>query len=328
MEGGADHPPPPAAAVKLEAEERAAGCNATAAPAFVTENAAPSGATPTPDAAPGSVPAANGDVDDDADDDADALAEEEEEEEEEEEPWEDQLADALAEVGPSGAFAFSGTVDKVPAFAPAVTVEGLGRLVLPLCAEQAAALRAVAEPAPFGRGAETVLDEAVRRARQVPAARLTVAPASWSDALARTVARAAAAMGIEDAAAMGVTAQLDKLVLYEPGGHFAPHKDTEKAAGMFGTLVIQLPCVGGHAGGELAVRHQGRHVRVDFAKDSTRDVFPFAAFFADCTHELTPLTAGVRLALLYNLVHTTPGAPPAPIDSSAADDALAAAASA
>jgi hypothetical protein len=36
----------------------------------------------------------------------------------------------------------------------------------------------------------------------VPAARLTLAPAAWSDALARTVARAAAAMGIEDAAAL------------------------------------------------------------------------------------------------------------------------------
>ena len=251
-----------------------------------------------------------------------------EEEEEDEEPWEQQLADALAMAGPPVAFAFSGTMEKVPAFAPTVTVEGLGRLVLPLCAEQAAALKAVAEPAPFGRGTETVVDETVRRVRQVPAARVTLGPASWAAALAHNVARAAAALGIKDAAALGVAAQLDKLVLYEPGGHFAPHKDTEKAAGMFGTLVVQLPCEGGHSGGELVIRHQERRVRVNFAAGSTRDGLPFAAFYADCTHELKPVTSGLRLALLFNLVRTTPGAPPAPVDSSAADAALRAAASA
>jgi hypothetical protein len=34
----------------------------------------------------------------------------------------------------------------------------------------------------------------------------------------------------------------------------------------------------------------------------------YAAFFADCEHELTPLTAGMRLVLAYNLVYTGPAA--------------------
>ncbi|CAN0450803.1 unnamed protein product, partial [Hapterophycus canaliculatus] len=41
---------------------------------------------------------------------------------------------------------------------------------------------------------------------------------------------------------------------YESGGHFRPHKDTEKEAGMFGTLVVQLPTASGHEGGTLLVR--------------------------------------------------------------------------
>lgn len=250
------------------------------------------------------------------------------EEEEERAPWTEQLAGALALVRPSGAFACDGLMQNVPAYAPAVTVEGVGRLALPLSADQAASLRAVAEPAPFGRGTETVVDEAVRRALQVPAARLTVGPAGWAAALAHTVARAVAALGVANAAAQGITAQVDKLILYEPGGHFQPHKDTEKAAGMFATLVVQLPVEGGHEGGELVIRHCGQRVRVDFAASSKRTALHFAAFYADCTHELTPVTSGTRLALLYNLVRTKPSSEPlpAPADTSGVDAALCAAA--
>jgi predicted 2-oxoglutarate/Fe(II)-dependent dioxygenase YbiX len=251
-----------------------------------------------------------------------------EEEEEEQAPWTEQLTHALALVRPSGAFACDGSMQNVPAYAPAVTVEGVGRLALPLCADQATALRAVAEPAPFGRGTETVVDEEVRRALQVPAARVTVGPAGWAAALAHTVARAVAALGVGNAAAQGITAQLDKLILYESGGHFQPHKDTEKAAGLFATLVVQLPVEGGHEGGNLVIRHCGRRVRVNFAASSKHTALHFAAFYADCTHELTPVTSGTRLALLYKLVRTGPSREPlpAPADTSGVDAALCAAA--
>ena len=34
--------------------------------------------------------------------------------------------------------------------------------------------------------------------------------------------------------------ELYKLLLYKTGGHFKAHRDTEKAEGMFGTLIVQL----------------------------------------------------------------------------------------
>ena len=37
---------------------------------------------------------------------------------------------------------------------------------------------------------------------------------------------------------MRVSANLYKLLVYETGGLFRPHRDTEKADGMFGTLVV------------------------------------------------------------------------------------------
>jgi hypothetical protein len=54
----------------------------------------------------------------------------------------------------------------------------------------------------------------------------------------------AAGLGEDEGA--GVEARLYKLLLYEPGGHFVTHRDTEKEAGMFATLLICLPVGGGH----------------------------------------------------------------------------------
>jgi hypothetical protein len=47
-----------------------------------------------------------------------------------------------------------------------------------------------------------------------------------------------------------------KLLLYEAGDFFLPHRDTEKEPGMFATLVLQLPST--YTGGALVVRHGGK----------------------------------------------------------------------
>lgn len=49
------------------------------------------------------------------------------------------------------------------------------------------------------------------------------------------------------------------LLLYEEGGHFKKHRDTEKEANMFGTLVVALPSQ--HEGGDLVITHCGKEVR-------------------------------------------------------------------
>jgi hypothetical protein len=41
--------------------------------------------------------------------------------------------------------------------------------------------------------------------------------------------------------ASGFRAELHNLLVYEPGGHFKPHRDSEKVPGMFGTLVVNTP---------------------------------------------------------------------------------------
>lgn len=64
-----------------------------------------------------------------------------------------------------------------------------------------------------------------------------------------------------------VYAELYKLLLYEEGAFFMPHQDSEKAPGMFGTLIICLPSA--HQGGELVLEH-GRD-KITFETSPTSD---------------------------------------------------------
>eukprot|EP00903_Cladosiphon_okamuranus_P014655 g13588.t2 len=134
---------------------------------------------------------------------------------------------------------------------------GLGNINLPLSEESVGALRGAAELAPFGHGAETKVDESVRQAWQIHGERIGLS-AEFAEAIGKQHAlKAATKLGLR-AKALGVEARLYKLVVYENGGHFRPHKDTEKEVGMFGTLVVQLPTAQGHEGGALIVRHRSR----------------------------------------------------------------------
>lgn len=68
---------------------------------------------------------------------------------------------------------------------------------------------------------------------------------------------------------------------------------------MFATLVVVLP--GDYSGGELVIRHRGKEARIDLHRDEPSEA-AFAAFYADCLHEVLPIASGHRLALVYNLV--------------------------
>ena len=83
--------------------------------------------------------------------------------------------------------------------------------------------------------------------------------------------------------------------------HTQVHRDTEKVDGMFGTLVIQLPS--DYSGGELIVKHRGEEKVFSFSGLQGSTSFHFAAFYADCQHEIKKVTAGYRLCLVYNLLY-------------------------
>jgi len=82
---------------------------------------------------------------------------------------------------------------------------------------------------------------------------------------------------------------------------------------MFGTLVIQLPSR--YEGGQLTVFHQGKKLEFNFGGFGSCNDMYFAAFYADCQHEVKPITKGHRLCLIYNLVYTGFGQVPVPPSS-------------
>jgi predicted 2-oxoglutarate/Fe(II)-dependent dioxygenase YbiX len=202
------------------------------------------------------------------------------------------LAEILSAVRRPGDFYASGRIELL---APRIEVEGVGPIALPLLPVQAEQLIAAAEQAPHGRGADTLVDTAVRRTWQIAPDRVRIASKHWPRTLDEIVTRAVEGLGVSEP----VAAELYKLLIYDEGSFFVSHRDTEKAPGMFATLVLALPSQS--AGGELVVRHKGRETRLDLRCEEPSEI-AFAAFYADCVHEILPVTSGCRATLVYNLV--------------------------
>ena len=108
------------------------------------------------------------------------------------------------------------------------------------------------------------------------------------------IAWAARGFGISES----IEAELYKLLIYDQGSFFVSHRDTEKAPGMFATMVLVLPST--HSGGELVIKHLGREVVLDPRPEEPSEI-GFAAFYADCVYEVRPVTTGCRPTLVYNL---------------------------
>lgn len=180
---------------------------------------------------------------------------------------------------------------------PGLEVKGLGPIGLPLTTSQAKELITCCEQAPHGKGKDTVVDTKVRRVWRLKPDRFELTNPEWKGFVEQVAARVQEALGLEG---QELRSHLYDLLLYEKGSFFLPHRDGEKLDRMVATLVVVLPSI--HEGGELVVRHEGGERVIDFGgKEDTRFHIHFAAFYADCEHEVRPLKKGYRLCLVYNL---------------------------
>ena len=205
-----------------------------------------------------------------------------------------QLFNILSEIKGSGSFISN---DIKPFLFSGLEINGIDEIGFPINATQIKDIIKVAHKAPFGKGSQTILDPTVRSAWEIDASEITFMNPKWKQFIASIIEKVKPDLGIEK---HSVSANLYKLLIYEEGGFFLAHKDSEKEKGMFGTLIIGLPSK--HAGGELCVRFDGREEIVDFSEPSSQYKIPYAAFYADCEHEIKPITSGYRVCLVYNLV--------------------------
>ena len=201
------------------------------------------------------------------------------------------LLDTLRSVERPGDFCVGGIREIIM---PTIDVDGVGRIAFPILSVQAERLVAIAEAAPHGRGEETVVDREVRRTWQVDSAKVRIGGRHWDQTLTGLVANIALGLGVSEP----VAADFYKLLVYDTGSFFVDHRDTEKAPGMFATMVLVLPST--HSGGELVIKHLGREVVLDPRPEEPSEI-GFAAFYADCVHEVQPVKTGCRLTLVYNL---------------------------
>lgn len=177
-----------------------------------------------------------------------------------------------------------------------LSIAGITPIKLPLRPAAVGKLISAAEQAPYGQRTKTLVDKNVRDTLEIDGSHVGL-----SDDLQAVVHAAAA----EAAGCLGLDkdrlrVDLYKLLIYPKGGFFKPHRDSEKSRGMVATMIVVLPNPFG--GGELIVRHGGKETTVRFSDASTGRAMQYAAFFADCEHEVVRVRSGVRVCLAFNLI--------------------------
>jgi hypothetical protein len=189
--------------------------------------------------------------------------------------------------------AFSAQI-LAPADALQVEVDGVGVVQTPVRAPLAKKLIAVARPAKFGRGAQTLTDASVRDTWEIMPDLVTLDGPAWEATLGAVLD------GVRDELGLPTTtklrAELHAMLVYGKGQFFLPHQDSEKDDAMVGTLVVSLPSA--HTGGELVVEHGGESVTYRTSKEE----LSFVAFYADCRHQVKPVKSGYRVTLTLNLL--------------------------
>ena len=127
------------------------------------------------------------------------------------------LEDVLLRVKRPGSFATGGPVTTLPL--PGLRVNGVSGIIgLPLNEHAAKTLRDKCSQAPFGRKEQTIVDLNVRRTWQLDPSHFTISNPTWEDCINGLLPRVKEGLGCD--ATQGVTCELYKLLLYEPGGFF------------------------------------------------------------------------------------------------------------
>lgn len=203
-----------------------------------------------------------------------------------------QLLDILQSIEKPGSFCSSQEIS--PCFLE-LDVKNIGTIGLPLSQQQAKEIIAECHQAPYGKGTETIVDTSVRKVWELNPEQFEIKNPQWQKILTDICGEIQTDLGV----ATDIYSEIYKLLIYETGSFFLPHRDTEKMDGMFATLIVVLPSK--HEGGELIIRHDGEEECFAFGGEEANHKMRYAAFYADCEHEVKHVTDGYRLCLVYNL---------------------------
>jgi hypothetical protein len=133
------------------------------------------------------------------------------------------LLGVLDSIQSSGKFAafeqLEGFVD------PEVFVPGIGSIQLPLQEQAARSLIETCHQAPFGKGEQTIIDTSVRNTWELDANQFELRSSAWAKYIRKIARSALTELGVGEEDMFGIRAELYKLLLYEKGAMFKPHKE-------------------------------------------------------------------------------------------------------
>lgn len=132
------------------------------------------------------------------------------------------IYDCISDVHAAGSFATFGSLDNF--VLPGVVVDEIGAIRLPLSSDDAHSLIRVSRQAPFGKGNQTLIDETVRKTWEIDGSKVSFSNKAWHAWLDGVVQKAAEELGVA-ASPNSVRAELYKMLLYEKGAMFKPHKE-------------------------------------------------------------------------------------------------------
>ena len=107
---------------------------------------------------------------------------------------------------------------------PGLHVQGVGDIGLPISEHDAQRIISLSKQAPFGKGSETFVDTSVRRTWEIDAKHIELRHPKWPSLKRNMIDDVASQLGITRGSE-NVQAELYKLLIYEPGAMFKPHKE-------------------------------------------------------------------------------------------------------
>ncbi|CAF2949725.1 unnamed protein product, partial [Rotaria sp. Silwood2] len=206
------------------------------------------------------------------------------------------------DVRKSGDYCGSGRLPDV--HDPKVMINGIQELIkFPLVSSQVKLIIEKCSLAPFGRQDKTILDTSIRHTWQLDPSSFIITNSEWNIyTLNNLKSKIVSDLGLHNDWIKNdlIDLQLYKFLLYEKDSFFKVHRDSEKVDGMFGTLVIILPSQ--YKGGEFVIKHNNQEKIFDYSSTKYKCDYYYLVFYADCEHEILPITDGYRLSLIYNIV--------------------------
>ena len=147
----------------------------------------------------------------------------------------ERLSDILDLIQSSGKFA---AFEQLDSFVdPKVFVPGIGSIRLPLQEQTARSLIQTCHQAPFGKGEQTIIDISVRNTWELDASQFELRNPAWAKYIKQITRSALKELGFDEEDMFGVRAELYKLLLYEKGAMFKPHKED-----VYPSILILIIC--------------------------------------------------------------------------------------